>query len=191
MIGQQNLYIFIIILLSTIIYLLYNRDNDFKTNLKTPLVEEADTINRLPMYIERRLFLRERDRRVLNDEFAPPEKRVPEHNYPNRYLKSQINISTRGIPDNYQTVGVLVRKDDERILQIFGRQKYPGSNQWEYYVSGADVNGAIFKVPLDVKGNRELEDKQEIALPWFDESRGKFQVNIYPNDVPRYNPFVV
>jgi hypothetical protein len=45
-------------------------------------------------------------------------------------------------------------------------------------------------VPLKVNGDRELEDKQEITLPWFDESKGSFQVNIYPNDVPRYNPFV-
>jgi hypothetical protein len=190
MIGQQNLYIFIIILLSTIVYLLVNRDNEFKPNVKSALVEEADTINRLPMYIERRLYLRERDRRVLNDDFEPPEKRVPEHNYPNRYVKSKINIATRGLPDNYQTVGVLVRKEDERMLQIFGRQKYPGSTQWEYYISGLDVNSTPFKVPLAVKGDRELEDKQEIDLPWFDASRGKFQVNIYPNDVPRYNPFV-
>jgi hypothetical protein len=190
MIGEQNLYIFIIILLSTIVYLVANKDNDFKTNLKTPLVEEVDTINRLPLYIEKRLFLKERDRDVLNDDFAPPEKREPEHSYPDRYVKRQINIPTRGSPDNYQTVGVLVRKEDERILQIFGRQKYPGSTQWEYYVSGMDSNTAPFKVPLKVNGDRELEDKQEITLPWFDESKGSFQVNIYPNDVPRYNPFV-
>jgi len=40
-----------------------------------------------------------------------------------------------------------------------------------------------------VRGDRELEDKQQIDLPWLDKSKGNFVVNIYNFDVPRYNPY--
>jgi hypothetical protein len=139
--------------------------------------------------LEKRDFLERRDTEAVYNEFKPPEKRLPEHAYPDRYVRSRINVPTRGLPDNYQSVGSLVRKSDEKVLQLFGRQKYPGSNQWEYYVSGADSYGFPNKMPVAVRGDRELEDKQQIDLPWLDKSKGNFVVNIYNFDVPRYNPY--
>lgn len=139
--------------------------------------------------LEKRDFLQRRDTEAVYNEFKPPEKRLPEHAYPDRYVRSKINIPTRGLPDNYQAMGTLVRKSDEKVLQLFGRQKYPGSNQWEYYVSGADSYGFPNKMPVAVKGDREIEDKQKINLPWLDKSKGDFEVNVYNFDVPRYNPY--
>ena len=123
--------------------------------------------------VEKRRLLEKRDRRVLNDELVPPERRDPEHVYPSKEIKNIINRPSRGLPDNYQATGVLVRKEDEKILQLFGRQTYPSSNQWEYYVSGADSYGFPNKMPIKVKGDREIENGQEIEVPFLDETAKK------------------
>ena len=139
--------------------------------------------------IQKRFALENRDRDAVFNEFRAPERRDPEHAYPTKQVKDMINLPTRGLPDNYHSVGVLVRKKDEKVLQLFGRQKYPGSSQWEYYVSGADSYGFPNKMPVVVRGDKELDDKQKIELPWLDKSKGDFEVNLYNYDVPRYNPF--
>jgi hypothetical protein len=139
--------------------------------------------------IQKRFALENRDHDAVFNEFRAPERRDPEHAYPTTQVKDMINLPTRGLPDNYHSVGVLVRKKDEKVLQLFGRQKYPGSSQWEYYVAGADSYGFPNKMPVVVRGDRELDDKQKIELPWLDKSKGDFEVNLYNYDVPRYNPF--
>ena len=139
--------------------------------------------------IQKRVALENRDQQAVFNDFRAPERRDPEHAYPTREVKNMINLPTRGLPDNFHSVGVLVRKKDEKVLQLFGRQKYPGSSQWEYYVAGADSYGYPNKMPVGVRGDRELDDKQKIDLPWLDKSKGDFEVNLYNYDVPRYNPF--
>lgn len=139
--------------------------------------------------IQKRVALENRDQQAVFNDFRAPERRDPEHAYPTREVKNMINLPTRGLPDNFHSVGVLVRKNDEKVLQLFGRQKYPGSSQWEYYVAGADSYGYPNKMPVGVRGDRELDDKQKIDLPWLDKSKGDFEVNLYNYDVPRYNPF--
>lgn len=139
--------------------------------------------------LQKRHALEKRDVEAVFNDFRAPERRDPEYAYPTNDVKNIINIPTRGSPDNYHSVGVVVRKKDEKVFQLFGRQKYPGSSQWEYYVSGADNYGYPNKMPLVSKGNRELSDKDIIQLPWLDQKNGDFEVNIYNFDVPRYNPY--
>jgi predicted RND superfamily exporter protein len=139
--------------------------------------------------VEKRIFLENRDKEAIYNELKPPEKRLPEYQYPNRYVKNMINIPTRGLPDNYHAMGTLIRKEDEKILQLYGRQTYPGSNQWEYYVTGADTYGFPNKMPISVKGGREIYDKQKIDVHFLDKKKGDFEANIYNFDVPRYNPY--
>jgi hypothetical protein len=191
-------YIVLVIVFTTItLYYIYSlNEKNFKLDLNNPLTSESkkikEIINRpivIP-FVEKRIILEKRDRGVVNDDFVPPERREPEHIYPDREVKNIINIPTRGLPDNYQSVGVLARREDEKILQLFGRQKYMGSNQWEYYVTGMDRYGFPNKMPIKVKGDKELFDKDKIELDWLDKSKGEFEVNLYNFDVPRYNPFV-
>ena len=77
-------------------------------------------------------ILLDRDEKAVYNDFKPPERRLNRHNYPTESVKNLINIPTRGYPDNYQNLGIMVRKNDERILKLFGRQKFPGSSQYEY-----------------------------------------------------------
>ena len=188
---EHYIILFIVFTIITLYYIYSINQKNFKLDLNNPLISESEKIKEIinRPYIEKKIFLKKRDVDVVNDDFAPPERREPEHIYPDREVKNIINIPTRGFPDNYQSVGVLVRREDEKILQLFGRQKYMGSNQWEYYVTGMDRYGFPNKMPIKVKGDKELFDKDKIELDWLDKSKGKFEVNLYNFDVPRYNPF--
>lgn len=182
----------------TVFYVYSISKNDFKLDLKNNLGYQLNEIMNkedqrpkqfLNPELEKRMYLERRDRRVVDDNLSPPERRDQEYAYPDRYVKSLINVPTRGLPDNYQAVGTLVRKKDEKILQLFGRQTFPSSNQWEYYVVGNDGNAFTNKMPLSIKGGREIENGQQIPLQWLDPSKGTFEVNLYNYDVPRYNPY--
>ena len=189
------------ITLLTTFYLYSISQKDFKLDLKNSLGYQSNKLNEimnrdkesqkiiLTPELEKRMYLEGRDRRVIEDNLSPPERRNQEYQYPDRYVKSLINIPTRGLPDNYHVVGTLVRKADEKVLQLFGRQTFPSSNQWEYYVVGNDGNAFTNKMPLTVKGGREIENGQQINLHWLDPSKGQFEVNLYNFDTPRYNPY--
>jgi len=135
-------------------------------------------------------ILLKRDTDAVENDFKPPERRLPRHNYPKESLKRLINVPTRGYPDNYHNVGMLVRKNDEKILKLFGRQKFPGSNQWEYYIIGSEGH-SITKIPLKIPGNKELTNNDVIVVPWLDQSKGKFNIKIFDYDAPRYIPNVL
>jgi len=184
----------------TIFYVYSISQKDFKLDLKNSLEYQSNKLNELinkkddsrimlTPEIEKKIYLDRRDRRAVDDNLSPPERRDQAYQYPDRYVKSLINIPTRGLPDNYQVVGTLVRKKDEKVLQLFGRQTFPGSNQWEYYVVGNDGNAFTNKMPLNIKGGREIENGQQINLQWLDPSKGQFEVNLYNFDTPRYNPY--
>ena len=199
---EHYYFVMLFFILITMFYVYKMQNIDFKLglnknldNLSTQIsvLDDVPLINRGSNLIyndlEKREFLVERDKQAIYNEFKAPEKRLPEHAYPDRYVRNSINIPTRGLPDNYQALGALVRKEDEKILQLFGRQTYPGSNQWEYYVSGADTYGFPNKMPISIKGNREIENSQNVDVPFLDASKGVFTANIYNYDVPRYNPY--
>ena len=136
-------------------------------------------------------ILLKRDTDAVENKFKPPERRLPRHSYPKESLKRLINVPTRGYPDNYHNIGMLVRKNDEKILKLFGRQKFPGSNQWEYYIISSDSGHSITKIPLKIPGNKELTNNDTIAVPWLDQSKGKFNIKIFDYDAPRYIPSVL
>lgn len=129
-----------------------------------------------------------RDLKVIHQIDFPPERRLPRHLRPGIRLKRRINIPTRGYPDKYSLQGIVIRKTDEKTLQLFGRQKYPGSSQWEYYAVGNDSTSFPAKLPIKVKGDRELYDNDIVKLPYLNESKGEFKVKLYKLDSPRYMP---
>jgi hypothetical protein len=131
-------------------------------------------------------YLKIRDEKVFNDVFSPPERRQPKHAYFNR----NVNIPTRGEPDNYQLIGVVFKKNNlnhDIAYNLFGRQKFLGSNQYEYYIAG-NMNNTNIKIPIKIKGDREIEDNQTINIP---EINSTFNVKLYDYDSPRYNPNII
>ena len=164
---------------------IYNDDIPDKKMDETKKIFFIDNTDRII-----RNYLKKRDTHAYYNDMKPPERRVNNRNYPFA-IKSHINIPTRGYPDNYHQVGNLIRDSDEKVLKLFGRQRYPGSSQWEYYVISRDPNGLDTKLPLNRKKDRELEDNTEIDVPFFNSSKGNFKVQLLNLDAPRYNPFII
>ena len=156
----------------------YDIKNEKNYNLnKKEIIKNEDT-------------LIEQDRRVIYDPIKEPVRRLPRHIFNKDSLKKYINIPTRGYPDNYQLVGLLSRQSDEKFLQLYGRQKYPGASQWEYYVRGRDLSGLETKIPISVHNDNEIYENDEVDVPLLDSSKGKFKASIYKIDTLKYNPYI-
>ena len=119
-------------------------------------------------------------KKVYYDDFHPPEQI-------NRHVRS-INIPTRGFPEDYQLKGLLLRDNTETAYNLFGRQKFPGSTQYEYYII-ANMDRNHVKIPLKMNGDKEIEDGQSINVPGTNQNNGSFTVKLYDYDVPRYIPY--
>jgi len=139
--------------------------------------------------IERHSFLNNRDNEVVKNIFVAPERRQPEHSYPYDYVKNQLNIPTRGYPDNYHMYGLVLRDNTETAYKLFGRQKFPGSNQYEYFVQSVMHNNDV-KIPVKINGDKEIEDGMHIMIPGTNKNIGEFKVKLYDYDAPRYNPYL-
>ena len=134
----------------------------------------------------------QRDEDALENPLKPPNRRLPRHIYPPTAKDYIFEVPTRGYPDNYHYYGNLIRREDDKIVKLFGRQIYPGSNQYEYYgITSDPTGGRSVKIPIKVKGDKELYDKDEIDIEFLDSSVGKFILFMNDFDRPRYNPFVI
>jgi hypothetical protein len=172
-------YLFSILFIFIIFASLYMY-NEPRMN-KTYLV--SDNINR--DFVVTDTYLSNRDKNVLYNDFAPPERRDPSYQYPTKYVRNNINIPTRGIPDTYQLLGVLLRDNTETAYKLFGRQIYPGSSQYEYYAQSVMYNNDI-KLPIKIRGDKEVTDNEVIQIPGTDPGKGEFKVKLYNYDAPRY-----
>jgi len=158
-----------------------------ETEIVNKLNEKIEIINKIndeiADVVSKKIYLDMRDRKVLYDDFAPPERRLPEYQYPNQKVREVINIPTRGLPENYHILGLVIQDETSSVYNIFGRQTYPSSNQYEYYVQIDD----FIKIPIYNKGNRELMEGDHVNV----ESKGNFRVKLYNFDTPRYNPYII
>jgi len=130
---------------------------------------------------EDRLF--RRDLSVVNHPLVAPEKRVPRHIQVARGL----NLRTRGHPDNYQYMGNLIRKNDEKIIRLYGRQTYPSSSQYEYYGIVSDGGMAT---KITISNTKEIYNGDKVSLPLIGTSKGDFIAQIHKNEAPRYIPYL-
>ena len=98
-------------------------------------------------------------------------KRVYVGDNPQLYGNSYFRYPTRGYPPPYQMKGYLVDNNNpDNILSIFGRPKYLGSTQFQYYVSKRDLNNNEIKI--DIANNREIYGGENI----------KIKKDIFPGD---------
>jgi hypothetical protein len=115
-----------------------------------------------------------RDYRVITDPLYPPEQRS-DTGYtmiPPDYINGQqpgsdyngyFRYPTRGYPPPYQLKGYLVDNNDPKnILSLFGRPKYTGSTEYQYYVSKKDINNNEIKI--DISNKREIYDGDTIVI---------------------------
>ena len=128
----------------------------------------------------------------------------PERSYSNTY-GIPINIPSRGPLQSFQQIGILYKENivdtdklpgnnnDSNILPLFGRPTFNGSRRWNYYTSSDKFQN--FKIPITRNGRKcsddngcdEIMNGDMIEIPSYN---GKFKVEIYDYDSPRYIPFV-
>lgn len=92
----------------------------------------------------------------------------------------------RGEPDNPRWMGLLISEDNEqtnKIIKLFGRQKYPKSSQYEYY---AMINVDYDQIKLSLNNTKELYDGDNVEIP---ELSKKYKVKLNKNDENNYYPF--
>lgn len=136
----------------------------------------------------------EYDRRQLYDPLEQPTRRVPRHELPPEYFRRMIDISSRGYPDNFTQYGILKqvcehgkKNNQNKILRLFSRQEYPGSNRYEYFTA---INSGLdqIKVPIETRGKRELFDGDKVSIKELDEY---YEVQLHKFDAPKYYPDIV
>jgi len=162
----------IIIIVIIIMYFLYNNYYDKKT-IKPQEKKQEIIINN----------------NIDNDDknlLEPPGRRYFGRGVP-------INIRTRGEPNNYSQIGILTSETNpEKVLPLFGRQTYSGSNLWNYY-SALDSNLAT-KIPIQknrdcigTHGCSEINNDDTINLT---NSQENYNVQLYPYNDIQYIPYV-
>lgn len=117
-----------------------------------------------------------------------------------------VNIPTRGPTGGFQQVGYLYKDDianpdkpignspETAIIPLYGHRLFNGSDKWNYYVSSDKYHS--IKMPIMHKnrkcdseyGCNEIYTDDEIDVPAYN---GKFKVEIYEFDKPRYLPNVI
>lgn len=135
--------------------------------------------------------VRQYDYRKVYDPLEDPTRRVSRYDIPPVYLKNLIDIPTRGYPDNFTQIGVLIKtnntNNDNKIIRLFGRQEYPGSNRYEYYTM---INNGLdqIKIPIKNRAGRELYDGDSVKIRELDEF---YKVKLFKYDAPKYYPDII
>ena len=118
----------------------------------------------------------------LRDWMAPPE-------FPPRggIASIPINIPTQGLPESFQSVGV-VRVED-KILPLYGRRTTGGSDRWNYYTRTDTYNPVPIPINfqrrqcMDDVGCQEILSGDEVKVDVMNKM-GK--TSIYRYDGPKY-----
>lgn len=143
-------------------------------------------------------IVKEYDYRNVRDILVPPVKR-PSSSLVTPIINDPLyNIHTRGHPHNYSWMGILINttetseeapfSQDNKIVKLFGRQKYPNSTQYQYYVVVNTGNDQT-KINLDKeKYRKELYDDDVVTI---DELNMTFKVKLNDSNWIEYSPYVI
>lgn len=174
----SHFYLFLAVGLSIIGWVLYQNHllSQSKQRLNFDLLDQVQS--NLSQFVERENDRREEDYRRLMDPMVPPIRRsVVGPVLP-------VNIPTRGEHEPFHVVGYAYKtgKDvAENMFQLYGRRLH--SNKYEYYVVHPITQ---IKIPIYTKNDWELNQDDKVEIKGFP---GKFDVEIYDIDQPRYLPY--
>ena len=198
---QLSILIIIIIFIIVFLIILDIRLKSINQLIKNANIQSLNKLNQ-PQYQQVHYDpIKYYDQEKLADPFEAPAKRPDriQMGYP-PIMKSSTNplqpYPTRGYPDNYHLLGTLISIDnnkdynkleqDNQIINLFGRQKYPGSSEYEYYTMLSTGNNNT-KIPLKDQ-IRELFTDDEVFIKELNKT---YKVNLYPNEELKYNPFLI
>ncbi len=133
-------------------------------------------------------IIREHDIGKIYDPLQDPTKRTERSNIMFSGIRRLFDIRTRGETDTFRQLGVLVANDPaepNKMIKLFGRQEYPNSTNYEYYVELNNGNDNI-KLPLDNK--KEIYDNDTVLIK---QTNRNYTATIYKNESPRYSPNIL
>ena len=86
-----------------------------------------------------------------------------------------------------QQVGVLykVNGDENDVLPLFGRRRYPNDNRYEYYTLMGRYGS---KVKVITKNRNDEVGSNDVVF--VKGSSEPYRVTIYENDSPQYIPYI-
>jgi hypothetical protein len=244
--------VFFIISISLVFYYIKYNNLENKMNMELELIKKNYKMPKpqleIPEAMPSRIFdinnqnIKDYDYRKLYDPYTDPNRRANQHELPFIELQKNIDLPTRGYPDNYILLVILIpdtehnyeeddynrdcknckkkskskskngknknnykykiknqNNDNDNIiyinnninnsnnskLKLFGRQIYPGSNQYEYYALD-DNFGNYIKYEIPLRKN-ELYDNDIVYIRGFS---NKFITSLYKQDMPRYFPHI-
>jgi hypothetical protein len=134
------------------------------------------------------------DYRNVDDILTGPTRRPTRDQIGPFITNPLFNIYTQGPPDNYSWVGILLATDASGVnsqygmLKLFGRQKYPNSNTWQYYVLAYNGGHDRIKLALSDTYRRELYDDDPVTISELNKS---YKVKLNKDDWISYNPDII
>jgi hypothetical protein len=98
-----------------------------------------------------------------------------------------INITTRGPLGQPQQVGVLykINGNENDVLPLFGRRRYPNDNKYEYYTLMGRYGS---KVSVITKNRNDEIGSNDVVF--IKGSAEPYRVTVYENDSPQYIPYI-
>lgn len=161
--------------------------------------------------ISQRHFIRNFDWQSKFNPFIKQFDRPENYQLGDLNVRRYFDIPTRGPPNDFHIIGTLSRInnippdnkdnepnnetndkkngltsfiDDNRVLNLYGRAKYPNSySTFEYYTRITSGNEMI---KIDLGERKEMLDGDTIHI---DELNADYKLKTYPNDMFRYDPF--
>jgi len=98
-------------------------------------------------------LINHRDVAVLNDDLYPPLNRNPKpiaNDYMRYKSTGYFDYPNRGTPDTFRLIGYMINSTNKHEKwNLFGRQKFSGSSQGEFYVVQQCSNSTCTKINLD------------------------------------------
>lgn len=135
-------------------------------------------------------MISEYDYRNIADPLKEPGRRPSRDIIGPMIGSPHFNIPTRGYPDSFSIFGYLVddfTKDENRIIRLYGRKKFPNSDEFEYYVE-INVGNGDDKIKYELhKQRRELYDGDQVYVSLI---KRNFKVQLLKQKGLEYNPFL-
>lgn len=131
------------------------------------------------------------DYKTLSDPLTEPQRRPPRHIFNNMVNNPYFNVPVRGYPDSFSKQGYLIdeslpNNDPAKIIYLFGREKYPSSDTYDYYVV-AVIGGNEVKIDLD-KYTREFYGGETVHVPIVNKD---YIVKLDKRADLQYNPYII
>jgi hypothetical protein len=166
---------FIIIAVIIVIYLIWQQSNKVIENKAISEQKLEGVTQSSQMRLNDSVIMR--DQAVISSPLYPPIGRTERPIFDN--IQNHFNYPTRDSQDTYRLIGYLVNKTTEdlgsNVWRLFGRQKFRGSSQGEFYAIPSHGDRQDIKVQLEdsmfvgekIRDIYALPNKVRINSPFF------------------------